>query len=68
MFTDSNGRFVTAGQWHDEKFFAFMSPPEIQAEAPSYLLLGGMEVQNDLSAAQLLNNAATAEATPVVVS
>lgn len=43
MFTDANGRFVTAGQWHDEKFYAFMAPPEIQAQAPSYLLLGGMD-------------------------
>ncbi|EKD19996.1 uncharacterized protein L3040_002326 [Drepanopeziza brunnea f. sp. 'multigermtubi'] len=66
MFTDSNGRFVTAGQWHDEKFFAFMSPPEIQAEAPSYLLLGGMEEQEDLSAAQVLKNAARSEATTTI--
>lgn len=43
MFTDASGRFVTAGQWHDEKFYAFMAPPEIQAQAPSYLLLGGMD-------------------------
>jgi hypothetical protein len=42
MFTDSNGRFISAGQWHDEKFYTFMSPEEEQAKAPSYLLLGGM--------------------------
>lgn len=42
MFTDSEGRYITAGQWHDEKFFAFTAPPEIQAQAPSSMLLGGM--------------------------
>ncbi|CAJ2510561.1 Uu.00g095300.m01.CDS01 [Anthostomella pinea] len=42
MFTDSEGRYITAGQWHDEKFFAFTSPPEMQALAPASMLLGGM--------------------------
>ncbi|KAH6716617.1 hypothetical protein BKA61DRAFT_600115 [Leptodontidium sp. MPI-SDFR-AT-0119] len=53
QFTDSSGRFITAGQWHDEKFYTFMAPPEMQAAAPSYLLLGGMEEEADLSKAQL---------------
>ncbi|KAI0009193.1 Clavaminate synthase-like protein [Xylariaceae sp. FL0662B] len=43
MFTDSEGRYITAGQWHDEKFFAFTSPPEVQALAPSSMILGGMK-------------------------
>jgi hypothetical protein len=43
MFTDSAGRYVTAGQWLDEKFYAFMAPEFEQAQAPSYLLLGGMK-------------------------
>ncbi|KAH9885048.1 Clavaminate synthase-like protein [Xylariomycetidae sp. FL2044] len=42
MFVDSEGRYITAGQWHDEKFFAFTSPPELQAMAPSSMILGGM--------------------------
>jgi hypothetical protein len=42
MFTDSAGRYITAGQWHDEKFYTFMAPELDQAQAPSYLLLGGM--------------------------
>ncbi|KAI0471043.1 Clavaminate synthase-like protein [Xylariaceae sp. FL0804] len=41
-FTDPAGRLVTAGQWHDEKFFAFTSPPHMQALAPAGMLLGGM--------------------------
>jgi len=52
QFTDSSGRAVTAGQWHDEKFYTFTAPPEMQAAAPSYLLLGGMEEEADLSKAQ----------------
>jgi hypothetical protein len=43
MFTDSAGRYITAGQWHDEKFYTFMAPELDQAQAPSYLLLGGMK-------------------------
>lgn len=43
MFTDSEGRYITAGQWHDEKFYTFMAPEEEQAKAPAYLLLGGMK-------------------------
>ncbi|XMA16174.1 hypothetical protein WAI453_008965 [Rhynchosporium graminicola] len=66
MFTDSNGRYVTAGQWHDEKFFAFMAPPEMQAQAPSYLLLGGMEEERDLSVSQREVNAAEADAKKMV--
>ncbi|KAI5924795.1 hypothetical protein F4810DRAFT_119044 [Camillea tinctor] len=47
MFTDSEGRHITAGQWHDEKFFAFTSPPELQALAPSSMILGGMTEEDD---------------------
>jgi len=46
MFTDSEGRYVTAGQWHDEKFFAFLASAEEQAKVPSSVLLGGM-TEND---------------------
>ncbi|KAI0014928.1 Clavaminate synthase-like protein [Xylariomycetidae sp. FL0641] len=42
MFTDSEGRYLSAGQWHDEKFFAFTNPPELQALAPPSMILGGM--------------------------
>ncbi|KAI5867191.1 Clavaminate synthase-like protein [Durotheca rogersii] len=48
-FTDSEGRYITAGQWHDEKFFAFTSPPEIQALAPSSMILGGMTEEEEES-------------------
>lgn len=47
MFTDSEGRYITAGQWHDEKFFAFTNPPEVQAQAPPSMLLGGMKEDED---------------------
>jgi hypothetical protein len=47
MFTDSEGRYITAGQWHDEKFFAFTTTPEMQAKAPPSLLLGGMKEWNE---------------------
>jgi len=47
MFTDSEGRYITAGQWHDEKFFAFTNPPELQAQAPPSMLLGGMKEEED---------------------
>ncbi|KAI0875502.1 Clavaminate synthase-like protein [Hypoxylon argillaceum] len=47
MFTDSEGRYITAGQWHDEKFFAFTSPPELQAAAPSSMILGGMVEEDE---------------------
>ncbi|RWA04306.1 hypothetical protein EKO27_g10798, partial [Xylaria grammica] len=47
LFTDSEGRNITAGQWHDEKFFAFTSPPELQALAPSSMILGGMVEEDE---------------------
>jgi isopenicillin N synthase-like dioxygenase len=47
MFTDSEGRNITAGQWHDEKFFAFTSPPELQALAPPSMILGGMTEEEE---------------------
>ncbi|KNG46246.1 N-acetylated-alpha-linked acidic dipeptidase 2 [Stemphylium lycopersici] len=40
MFQDSEGRYVTSRQWHDEKFMAFLASPADQAAAPSSLLLG----------------------------
>ena len=43
MFQDSEGRYVTSRQWHDEKFLAFLGSPAEQAAAPRSLLLGGME-------------------------
>ncbi|KAK3681223.1 hypothetical protein B0T22DRAFT_494812 [Podospora appendiculata] len=43
MFVDSEGRYVTAGQWHDEKFKAFTDPPLWQAMAPRSMILGGMQ-------------------------
>ncbi|KAG5915219.1 hypothetical protein E4U61_004824 [Claviceps capensis] len=43
MFVDSEGRAVTAGQWHDEKFKAFTDPELWQAMAPKSMLLGGMK-------------------------
>jgi len=42
MFTDSEGRYITAGQWHDEKFKAFTDPWVWQAMAPKSMILGGM--------------------------
>jgi hypothetical protein len=42
MFVDSEGRYVTAGQWHDEKFRAFTDPEVWQAMAPKSMILGGM--------------------------
>lgn len=53
MFTDSEGRYVSAGQWHDEKFMAFKAAPEVQALAPSTLLLGGMKEESDEQAQAL---------------
>jgi isopenicillin N synthase-like dioxygenase len=43
MFIDSEGRAITAGQWHDEKFKAFTDPEIWQAMAPSSMILGGMK-------------------------
>jgi hypothetical protein len=51
MFTDSAGRYVTAGQWHDEKFYTFTAPEYEQAQAPGYLLLGGMK--EDIAVAEV---------------
>lgn len=66
QFTDSSGRAVTAGQWHDEKFYTFTAPPDMQAAAPSYLLLGGMEEEADLSQVQLKEKEGVAvQQTPV---
>lgn len=55
MFTDSEGRYITAGQWHDEKFFAFTNPPELQAQAPPSMLLGGMTEEEDEAIPQMLS-------------
>jgi isopenicillin N synthase-like dioxygenase len=43
MFMDSEGRWVTAKEWHDEKFKAFTDPPVWQAMAPKSMILGGMK-------------------------
>jgi isopenicillin N synthase-like dioxygenase len=42
MFMDSEGRYVTAKEWHDEKFTAFTDPWVWQAMAPKSMILGGM--------------------------
>ncbi|KAF6811165.1 2og-fe oxygenase family protein, partial [Colletotrichum musicola] len=47
MFTDSEGRYVTAGQWHDEKFFLFKATPDVQALAPPSMLYGGMSADEE---------------------
>ncbi|ETS75488.1 hypothetical protein PFICI_12432 [Pestalotiopsis fici W106-1] len=42
-FRDSEGRTLTAGQWHDEKYEVFASTHEDQAtKVPKTMLLGGM--------------------------
>lgn len=51
MFTDSEGRYVTAGQWHDEKFLVFKATPEEQAKAPPSMLYGGMDASEDMTPA-----------------
>jgi isopenicillin N synthase-like dioxygenase len=43
MFVDSEGRAITAGQWHDQKFKAFTDPELWQAMAPKSMILGGMK-------------------------
>lgn len=41
VFKDSEGRWVTASQWHDEKYDVFKQP---QSEQPANsILTGGME-------------------------
>lgn len=65
MFTDSDGRYITAGQWHDEKFYTFTAPADEQAKAPSYLLLGGMKEDQEVNVNE--KAAATAKATEVEV-
>ncbi|KAH8812193.1 hypothetical protein F5884DRAFT_820165 [Xylogone sp. PMI_703] len=58
MFTDSAGRNITAGEWHDEKFYTFTAPADEQAKAPSYLLLGGMtEEEAGVAKPELTQNA-----------
>lgn len=45
-FKDSEGRYITAGQWHDEKYDVFAATHEEQASiAPKTMLLGGMPEQ-----------------------
>jgi isopenicillin N synthase-like dioxygenase len=62
MFTDPEGRYITAGQWHDEKFFAFTNPPELQALAPASMILGGMVEEDDEPAAVAAPEQAAVEA------
>ncbi|CAJ2509121.1 Uu.00g141470.m01.CDS01 [Anthostomella pinea] len=43
LYKDSEGRWVTAGQWHDEKYDVFRASHAEQASvAPKTMLLGGM--------------------------
>lgn len=66
MFVDSEGRYVTAGQWHDEKFKAFTDPELWQAMAPKSLILGGMKEDGADEPVQLPRAAAApATAQPV---
>ncbi|KAF8850389.1 Clavaminate synthase-like protein [Acephala macrosclerotiorum] len=68
MFTDSDGRYITAGQWHDEKFYTFTAPADEQAKAPSYLLLGGMKEDQEVSVTEVSEKAMdSAKATEVEV-
>ncbi|KAF2690650.1 Clavaminate synthase-like protein [Lentithecium fluviatile CBS 122367] len=53
MFQDSEGRYVTAGQWHDEKFKAFTDPWQWQAMAPKSMILGGMKEAGEDDAGEL---------------
>lgn len=67
MFVDSEGRAITAGQWHDEKFKAFTDPEMWQAMAPQSMILGGMKEDGEdapFGAAAPTNP--TAPAVPVV--
>lgn len=41
-YRDSEGRWITAGQWHDEKYSVFQSSHEVQKKAAPSILLGGM--------------------------
>ncbi|KAF2875887.1 hypothetical protein BDV95DRAFT_484283 [Massariosphaeria phaeospora] len=53
LFQDSENRWITSREWHDEKFMAFLASPADQANAPSSLLLGGMqEEESDVYGAQ----------------
>jgi len=67
MLTDPEGKFVTAGQWHDEKFYTFTASPEDQAAAPSHLLLGGMQEEADLPQAAVAEKSNGVEAKTVEV-
>ncbi|KAJ6443404.1 putative 2OG-Fe(II) oxygenase family oxidoreductase [Purpureocillium lavendulum] len=46
QFTDSTGRFISAKEWHDEKFDVFRETHEQQASLP--ILTGGMERMESL--------------------
>ncbi|KAK6827421.1 2OG-Fe(II)oxygenase [Apiospora arundinis] len=68
MFTDPAGRYVTAGQWHDEKFFAFTTDAELQKQAPAHMILGGMhepEAEELEDGVEVLAAPAPAQAIPV---
>jgi isopenicillin N synthase-like dioxygenase len=65
MFIDSEGRAITAGQWHDEKFKAFTDPELWQAMAPKSMILGGMkEDGEDENVAPLFKQPTMPEAVP----
>ena len=42
LFEDSKGRWITASQWHDEKYEVFKQPHAVQA-TENMILVGGME-------------------------
>lgn len=45
MYTDSDGRYMKAGEWFGEKFAAFMAPPDTQqAQALRSMIMGGHAV------------------------
>lgn len=67
MFTDSDGRYITAGQWHDEKFYTFTAPEEEQMKAPSYLLLGGMKEPEQEAVAEVSEKGMNVKQTEVEV-
>jgi hypothetical protein len=46
LWKDSEGRFVTVGQWHDEKYEVFSATHEMQKMAvPKTMLLSSMPEQ-----------------------
>ena len=61
MFIDSEGRAITAGEWHDQKFKAFTDPELWQAMAPKSMILGGMKEDGEDTPIDLPAAKATAQ-------